>query len=408
MAALGDRLGRRATYATGLVLFALSSAACALAPTVGWLVAARAVQGLAAAMVTPLSLTILTAGTPPARRGAMIGTFGGIGGLAVAAGPLVGGGLAQGLDWHWIFWVNVPIGILAAILAVPLLPESRGPPSRVDVVGALLVAGGAFGVLYGLVRGNDAGWGSVEVVASLAVGVLLLALFLAWEARARDPMLPLRLFRERTFAAATAATFFGPAALFSAAFLGAQFLQIALGKSPWMTGVLFLPWTATPLVVAPLAGRLADRTGPRPFVVAGLLLQAVGIAWLGLAAATGEPYSRMWPALLLAGVGVSMALPTMPTAAMNAVAPQDIGKASGVTNTLQRFGGAFGIAVAGAVFAASGSLASPARFVDGYRPAALAAAAFSLAGAIAGLAIAARRTSGRPEGERAPTEAIGL
>jgi EmrB/QacA subfamily drug resistance transporter len=395
-AALGDRLGRRRVYVAGLLIFTAASAACALAPTAGTLIAARAVQGIGAAIVTPLSLTILTAAWPAERRGTIVGIWGGIAGLAVAAGPMVGGAVVQGLSWHWIFWVNVPIGLAAAVLSVIRLPESRGPATRFDIPGLVLVTGGAGGILWGLVRGGEAGWTSTEVVVAFALGAAALAGFAAWEARAPEPMLPGQLMRIRAFTAANATGFLQSAALFSAAFLAAQYFQLALGFSPLDAGLRFLPWTATPVVVAPLAGRLADRTGPRPLMVFGLVLQAAGFAWIALIATATVSYTAMILPFIIAGVGISMALPATPTAALSAVPPADMGKASGVNNTLQRFGGVFGVAVVTAVFAATGHLGTPEQVAAGFRPGLAVAAGLSVLGAATALAVGRRSARAQP------------
>ncbi|MHB8586235.1 MAG: DHA2 family efflux MFS transporter permease subunit [Thermoplasmatota archaeon] len=389
-AALGDRIGRRRLYGIGLVLFSAASAACALAPSLGVLIAARAVQGLGAAIVTPLSLTLLMEGVAPARRGGLLGLWGGIVGLAVAAGPLVGGGVTQGLDWHWIFWVNVPVGIAVALFARVVLIESHGPHAPLDFIGAALISGSGFGLLWAIVRGNAAGWMSPEIVGTLAAGFLLLIGFLAWEARAKSPMVPLRLFANPSFAAAGACAFLGFGALFSSAFLAAQEFQLVLGMSPWIAGLAFLPWTATPLIVAPLAGKLADRIGPRPLVILGLTLQGLALAFIGYMAAVGVGYWSFVPPFFLGGVGISMALPAIPMATLGAVAPHEIGKASGVSNMLQRFGGAFGVAGVTAIFVAFGHIGTAASFTDGFRPALELSAAMSLLGALAALALASR------------------
>ena len=399
-AALGDRLGRRRIFILGLTLFTIASAACALAPTAGLLVAARAVQGLGAAMIMPLSLTILASAFPAERRGAIIGIWGGIGGLAVASGPLVGGAVTQGLDWHWIFWVNVPIGVVATVLARLRLAETRGPATRLDLPAAALVSTGAIAIVWGLIRSGDVGWGSAQVVASLIGGVILVASFLAWEWRATDPMLPLRLFGSRSFAAANLTGFLMAGSIFSAAFLMSQYFQFALGYSPLATGLRLLPWTATPLVIAPLAGVLSDRVGARPVLALGMLLQGVGLAWIAAVAAAGEGYIDLVIPLVIAGVGISMALPVAPTAVLSAVHPQDMGKASGVNSTLQRFGAAFAIAIAAAVFAANGHLGTPISFTAGFRPALALVAGLSAVGAVTALAVGGRRVkpaAARPE-----------
>ena len=399
-AALGDRLGRRRIFTLGLTLFTIASAACAIAPTAGLLVAARAVQGLGAAMVMPLSLTILASAFPAERRGAIIGIWGGIGGLAVASGPLVGGAVTQGLDWHWIFWVNVPIGVVATVLARLRLAETRGPATRLDLPAAALVSTGAIAIVWGLIRSGDVGWGSAQVVASLIGGVILVAAFLAWEWRATDPMLPLRLFGSRSFAAANLTGFLMAGSIFSAAFLMSQYFQFALGYSPLATGLRLLPWTATPLLIAPLAGVLSDRVGARPVLALGMLLQGVGLAWIAAVAAAGEGYIELVIPLVIAGVGISMALPVAPTAVLSAVHPQDMGKASGVNSTLQRFGAAFAIAIAAAVFAANGHLGTPISFTAGFRPALALVAGLSAVGAVTALAVGGRRVkpaAARPE-----------
>jgi len=392
-AALGDRLGRRRVYVAGLLLFTMASAACALAPTAGWLIAARAVQGLGSAAVTPLSLTILSSAFPPARRGAIIGIWGGIGGLAIAGGPLVGGAVVQGLNWHWIFWINVPIGLVAAVLSAIFLPDSRGPATRLDLPAVPLVAGGAAAIAWALVQAGSAGWSDQKAIMAFCLGAVLLAGFVIRERRAAEPMLPLRLFRSRTFSAANVSGFLTSGAIFSAAFLTSQYFQMGLGYSPLATGLRLLPWTATPVLVAPAAGALADRIGARPLLVTGLVMQAAGLAWVAGIAAVGAGYAQFVIPLIIAGVGISMTLPTVATAALGAVPAADIGKASGVNNTMQRFGGAFGVAIATAAFASYGHLGSPASVVSGYRPALAVSAGLSLAGAVAAMAVGRRRTA---------------
>jgi EmrB/QacA subfamily drug resistance transporter len=390
-AALGDRLGRRRMYIAGLLLFTAASAACAVAPSVGTLIAARAVQGLGAAIVTPLSLTILTGAFPAHRRGAIVGIWGGLGGLAVACGPLVGGAVVQGLSWHWIFWVNVPIGLAAAGLSWFRLPESRGPATRLDLPAVVLITAAAVAIAWALVRAADVGWGSAQIVGALLIGAALLAAFVGWERRAATPMLPPGLLRIRAFSAANITGFCMTAAITSAAFLMSQYLQLGLGYSPLATGLRFLPWTATPVLVAPLAGALADRIGARPLMATGLLLQAAGLAYIAMIASTRVGYGRLVLPLMIAGVGISMALPATPAAAISAVPPQEMGKASGVLNTLQRFGGVFGVAIVSAVFAGSGQLGTPASVASGFRPALAVSAALSLLGAASALAVSRPR-----------------
>jgi EmrB/QacA subfamily drug resistance transporter len=384
---LGDRYGRRRIFASGVALFALSSAACALAPSADSLIVARTVQGLAGAMVAPTALTILTSAFSVERRGAIVGVYGGVTGLAVASGPLVGGVLTQALGWHSVFWLNVPIGLVAAALALSRLDESYGPASPLDLPAVGLVSGGAVGIVLGLVRASDQGWASPETVLSLGLGILLMAGFVVWELRAADPMVPMRMFRNVTFSAANATAFFMTGSQFAAAFLIAQYFQLGQGYSPMETGLRVLPWTATPLVVAPLAGAASDRLGRRPLLLLGMFLEALGFVLFVFVATTDAAYWQVILPLVVSGVGVSMVLPVAPAAVLSAVAPIDVGRASAVSNTLQRFGTAFGVAVATAVFIANGSLANPDSFSAGFRPALLAVAGLAVLGALSALAV---------------------
>jgi EmrB/QacA subfamily drug resistance transporter len=401
-AALGDRFGRRRLFAGGLGLFVAASAACALAPGVGWLIAARAVQGAGAALVMPLSLALLSAAFPPERRAWAMGIFSGVTGIAVLGGPLVGGAIAQGIAWQWIFWLNVPIGLLVIPFVLRRMDESFGPRTALDVAGVALATGASLGVVWGLVRGNSAGWGSREVVGSLVAGALLAVAFVAWELRAREPMLPMQLFRSRAFSSGNAANFFMVASLFGAVFFMAQFLQTANGYGPLGAGLRLMPWTATLFVVAPIAGSLVNRLGERPLIAGGLLLQASGMAWIASIAAPHMAYSGLVAPLILAGCGVSMAMPAAQNVVMSAVRPEAIGKASGTFNTVRQLGGVFGIAILVAVFTGAGGYGSAQAFSDGFSPALGVSAALSLAGAVAGAALPRRRSAT----ETAPARAI--
>jgi len=389
-AALGDRYGRRRLYAGGLLLFAAASAGCALAPDVETLIAARAVQGAGAALLMPLGLALLSSAFPPEKRGAAIGIFSAITGLSVASGPLVGGAVVEGLSWHWIFWLNVPIGVVAALLSLRKLEESYGPRVAIDTRGLLLVSAGSFGLVWGLVRGNEAGWGSVEVVSSLVLGALLVAAFVRWESVAAGPMLPPALWRSRAFSAGNAAIFLTFASLFTGVFFFAQLLQVVLGYDALEAGLRLLPWTVTFLTVAPLAGALADRVGERWLLATGLTLQAAGLLWLVSVVDSDVSYARLVGPFVLAGVGVSMAIPCAQNAVVGGVSTSAIGTAAGVNSMLRELGGVFGIAVTVAVFASNLAGSGVAGFVDGFRPAIATAAGFAVVGALCGLAVPSR------------------
>ena len=389
-AALGDRFGRRRIFTIGLALFTVASAACALAPSASDLIAARTVQGLGGAIVLPLSLTILTTAFPAERRGTIVGIYGGLAGLAVAAGPLVGGLVTQGINWHWIFWINVPIGVAAVALSLRLLPESHGARERLDLTGVALVTGGVVAIVWALVRANQAGWASPEIVITLAGGAILLVAFVAWERRVQEPMVPLRLFRDRAFAMGNATTFLMSGAIFAGAYLVAEEFQFARHYSPVSTGLRLLPFFATPMIISPLAGALSDKTGRRPVMVTGLALLSAGFIWVALKGSLTTSWVELTLALLVAGIGISMALPTVPTAVLNAVAPREMGKAAGINYMAQRLGGVFAIAISTAVFTAHGHLGTPASVTAGFRPALAACAGFALLATLSALAITSR------------------
>ncbi|HEY4278578.1 MAG TPA: MFS transporter [Conexibacter sp.] len=393
-AALGDRLGRRTMFAVGLTLFSLASAACALAPTAGWLIAARAVQGGGAALIMTLAFALVSAAFPPERRGSALGTFFALTGLAVASGPLVGGAITEGIAWQWIFWLNVPIGLALAPLALARIPESYGPDAALDLRGLALVTGGVLGLVWGLVRGNAAGWGSAEVLGTLAAGALLLVAFVAWQARAPQPMLPLLFFKTRAFSAGNAAIFCAVGALFCSVFFFAQYMQSVLGAGPLGAGLRLLPWTGTLFVVAPIAGRLVDRVGERPLLIVGPLLQAAGFGWIALVAGPDTSYGALIAPLMIAGVGISMSFPAAQNAVISSVPESAIGKAAGVNSTMRELGGVFGIALGVALFAGAGGYATAQTFSDGFTAATFGAAALSLVGGLCATALPSRsRTS---------------
>jgi EmrB/QacA subfamily drug resistance transporter len=404
-AALGDRFGRRRMFTIGLLLFTGASALAALSPTASMLIGARAIQGAGAAIVFPLSLTLISEAFPVEKRGAAIGLWGGITGLGVAFGPVIGGAVVTGINWHWIFWLNVPVGAALIPLAARRLAESFGPRSQLDITGLVLAGTGALGVTWGLVRANAVGWGSAEVTMTLVAGAVLIGSFLAWERRAPAPMLDLASFRNRTVAGANAVSFLMYAGLFGALFLMSQFFQICLGYSPLEAGVRLLPWSMPPLFIAPIAGVLADRYGNRPFMALGLALQAAGLAWVALIASPGVAYAQVGVALTIAGIGTSFCFPTVANAVMGAVPISEAGVASGTNSTIRELGGVLGVAVLASVFARHGVYTSPVRFAAGFTPALWVAVAFSAFGVLAALFTAKRK---RPQETAALTPAPAL
>jgi EmrB/QacA subfamily drug resistance transporter len=389
-AAVGDRFGRRRVFATGLGVFAAGSAACALAPGAGALIAARTVQGVGAAMVMPLALALLNAAVPPQRRGWAMGIFGSVTALAVVVGPVLGGAITQGIAWPWIFWLNVPVALTTIALALRHLDESYGPRAALDLPGAALGTGAALGLVWGLVRGSSAGWASPEVAAALAAGAALAVAFTGWELRARAPMLPMRLFAARGFSAGSAVTFLLNASTTGAVFFMAQFLQVGLGLDPLEAGLRLLPWGVAPLLIAPRAGRLADQIGDRPLIVSGLALQGAALAWIAVIAGPQVSYAAMIAPLFISGAGLGLAIPAVTKAVVGSVPAGDIGKASGVFSTMRQLGGAFGVAILAAVFTTAGSYASAGAFSDGFAPALAAAAGLALAGGLVALALPGR------------------
>jgi EmrB/QacA subfamily drug resistance transporter len=410
-AALGDRFGRRRMFVIGLSLFTASSAAAALAPTTTALIGARALQGMGAAIVTPLTLTLLSEAFPPERRGLALGAWSGISGLGVALGPLVGGAVVDGISWHWIFWLNVPIGLVVAPLAARRLTESYGPAKELDLGGLALGGLGLLGVVYSIVRGHELGWTSTGILGPLAAGAALLTAFVAWELHTPHPMLPMRFFRSRAFAAANGvslAMYFG---VFGSIFFLAQFFQVVQGLTPLQAGIRTLPWTGMPMLVAPLAGLLSDRIGSRPLMTAGLALQSIAIGWLAIVTDPNVAYSSLVIPFVLAGTGMALVFAPTANAVLAAVKPQEAGQASGATNAIREVGGALGIAVLASVFSSHGSYASPEAFTTGMTAAIWVGAAVLAGGALLALLVPGRQRSREPSAapsEAADAEAAGL
>ncbi|UWU70656.1 DHA2 family efflux MFS transporter permease subunit [Bradyrhizobium sp. NC92] len=390
-AALGDRFGRRRMFAGGIALFTLASAACALAPTIGWLIAARAAQGAGAALVMPLAMAILSGTFGREERAKALGIFSGITGFALIIGPAIGGLLTEQLGWRSIFWINLPIGAFAATLVRARLRESFGPAATLDVTGLTLVAVAALAWVWSLMRGNNVGWTSAEVVGSMIVGLVFAIAFLIWEARVAAPMVPLRLFVSRSFSAALSLSFLFYAAMYGVVFLLPQFLQVTLHFGAFGGGVRLLPWTATLFVTAPIAGAVVGKFGERPLVVTGLIMQAIGLGWIAFIASPDVAYGALIAPLVIAGVGVSMAMPAAQNAILSSVSLAEMAKASGIFNMGRFLGGMFGIAALVATFSANGAMDSAARFADGFEAAMTLAALLSLVGAWIGLLLPARK-----------------
>lgn len=388
--ALGDLYGRRRMFVTGVGVFAAASVACALAPSAGWLIAARAVQGAGAAAVMPLTLALLTTAISPQQRPKALGIYSAGVGAAVPLGPLFGGAVVQGISWPWIFWLNVPIALALIPLARTRIEESLGTDTALDVPGLALGTGSALGLVWGLVRGNSAGWGSAEVLLSLALGASLTVAFIVRETRAREPMLPMRLFRNRSFSAGNAAMFFLWGSALGALFFMAQFLQTGLGFGPLDAGLRLMPWGAVVMIVPRFVGAQIPRFGERPFIVAGMTLQAVAMAWIAMIAEPTLDYWQMVTPLIVSGLGIALAIPAVQSCVLSTAAPRDIGKSSGAFSTMRQLGGAFGVAVLVAVFVGTGSYASARAFVDGFGPALGASAGLALAAGIAGLTLPRR------------------
>ena len=396
-AALGDLFGRKRVFIAGVALFTASSAAAALAPSIGLLIAARAAQGVGAAIATPLTLTLLAEAFPPDQRGVALGIWSGISGIAVALGPLVGGAVIELSSWHWIFWINVPIGIALVPLAAARLTESHGPARRLDLRGLVLASSGLFGIVYGLVRSQSQGWTSPEVVIALAVGVVLVAVFVRYELKVDEPMLPMRFFSNRAFAVTNAvslAMYFG---MFGSIFFLSQFLQNVLHNTPLQAGVKLLVWTGATMIVSPLAGFFSERYGSRPFMAAGLGLQAVALGWLATLADVGQSYASMVVPFILAGAGMALVFAPAANAVLSSVRTDETGQASGATNAIRELGGVLGVAVLATVFTSHGSYASAQAYVNGLIPAIWVGVAVLAAGALIAAAVPFSTRASAPE-----------
>jgi EmrB/QacA subfamily drug resistance transporter len=389
---LADLLGRRRVFVAGLVVFTLSSLACGLAGSAGVLIGARVVQGVGAAMMNPATLSIITVTFPPRQRGTAIGIWAGVSALALAIGPLVGGVISEHINWNWIFFINVPIGALGIAAAYVFIDETRDTSheQRPDVPGLVTSALGLFSLSYALIEANTYGWTSSRILAAFAVAAVALVVFVLLERHQRLPMLELGLFRNIGFSGANAVMLLIGLAMFGVFFYVSLYVQQVLGYSPVQAGASFLPWTLLIIPLAPVAGRLTDRLGPRPLVATGLGLLAASLFWfshLGV----DESFWSLLPGMILGGVGMSAAMAPTTAAAMSSVRADKAGVGSAVLNSMRQVGGSLGIAIMGAIVAdgissarASGD-SQPAAFVHGFHHALDTAAVIAIAGAIIAL-----------------------
>jgi EmrB/QacA subfamily drug resistance transporter len=400
-AALGDRFGRRRVFVFGLLLFTGASALAALSTSATMLDVSRALQGIGGAIVMPLTLTILSAAVPAERRGMALGIWGGIGGLAVALGPLVGGAVVSGISWNWIFWLNVPIGLVLAPLAWRRLQETTGADKGLDLPGLGLASVGLLGIVWGLVRGNSVGWSSPQIVGAIALGSLLVAAFVRWELRTDSPMLPMHFFRNRTFALTNVASLFMSFGMFGSIFFLAQFFQTVQHMSPLQSGLRILPWTAMPMLIAPIAGAFSDRIGGERLMAAGLALQASGLLWIAAQASPTEAYASLIGPFMLSGIGMSLFFAPVANVVLSAVRPEHEGKASGANNAIRELGGVFGVAVLAAVFAHVGGYQTAASFTHGMQ------VAVYIGSGIVGLGAVAAAFANRRRRDEALEPALG-
>ncbi|MGV9862085.1 MFS transporter [Rhodococcus koreensis] len=398
LSALGDRLGRRRVFLWGIVLFALASIASALSTTSEMLIAARAVQGVGAAAIMPLSLTLLAGAVPLAKRALAIGIWGGVSGLGIALGPVIGGAVVDGVSWQAVFWINVPVAAVAIPLALCALGESTGKRQPLDPLGVVLAGAAVFLGVWGIVHGNDDGWTSATVLGALVAAVVLLAAFVVRELRTPFPVMPLRLFRSRQFSLANVIGLTFTLGMMGAVFLLSQYLQIVMGYSPFEAGLRTLPWTAAPMVVAPIAGLLAPRLGVRTLLVTGLVLQGLSLLWMASLIVPGATYGSMVPAFVMAGAGMGLTFAPNATAVLADMPEADHGTASSTNATLREIGVALGIALLTAVFLGAGGSLTPTGYID-----ALAPALYVGAGSVAVAVVAAALMPGRSKAVLAST-----
>jgi EmrB/QacA subfamily drug resistance transporter len=404
---LADAYGRRRLFVIGIVVFTIASLACGLADTGGQLIAARVVQGAGGALMNPATLSIIAATFPARQRGTAIGIWAGVSALALAIGPLVGGLLTEHLSWNWIFFVNIPVGVVGIAASYLMIDESRDEThERLDIPGLVTSAVGLFALTYGLIEANGYGWGSARILGSFAVAVVALLGFVALERRQRAPMLDLTLFRNRTYVGANVVVLLVALAMFGVFFFVSLYMQNILGYSPVQAGAAFLPMTILIILVAPFAGRLSDRVGSRWLMTAGMGLvagQLVLFSRLG----TDATFWTLLPGLLLGGAGMALTMTPSAAAATRAVPVDKAGVGAAVLNAFRQVGGSLGIAVMGAIVAASaGGQRSVDAFMRGFEHALLVAAGIAVVGAIVSAVLV--RSHIRGESDSAVVAASGV
>lgn len=394
-ATLGDRLGRRKVMIAGVAVFTLASIAAALSTSADMLIAARAVQGLGAAAIMPLSLSLLASAVPASKRAVAIGIWGGVSGLGVALGPVIGGAVVDGVSWQAIFWLNVPVAVVAVPLLLVAVRESRGTWQRLDPIGTLMLGGAVFLGIWAIVHGNDDGWTSVGVLGPIVVAALLLPAYVVWARGRAHAVLPLRLFSSRGFSVANVIGLTFTIGMFGTVFLLSQYLQVVQHYSPLEAGLRTLPWTAAPMVVAPLAGMLSARTGLRSLLLVGLVLQTGSLVWFAALTESGADYSAFVAPLAMAGIGMGLTFAPSATAVLEGLPDADFAKASSANSTIREFGVALGVALLVAVFLGNGGEITP----DGY-DGAIGPALLTGAAAVAIAAMAALFAPGRTRAEQ--------
>jgi len=382
-ATLGDRIGRRKMMLIGVTVFTAASIGSALSTSSEALIVARAFQGLGAAAIMPLSLTLLASAVPSSMRALAIGVWGGVSGLGVALGPVVGGAVVEGFSWQAIFWLNVPVAIIAVPLLLVASRESRGVWQRLDVRGTAILGVAVFLGIWGIVHGNDDGWTSFGVLGALVVSVVLIPTYVL-HARGRSyAVLPLRLFASRGFSVANVIGIAFTLGMFGAVFLLSQNLQIVQGYSPLEAGIRTMPWTAAPMVIAPIAGALAQRTGLRAQLVVGLVLQAAALVWLAVVTENASSYASFVPGLVMAGVGMGLTFAPSATAVLEGLPEDDFAIASSANSTVREFGVAIGVALLTAVFLGNGGELTPTGYTGAIGPALLTGAGAVLIAVVA-------------------------